>query len=144
MHTAWTVRKAPPADNGAPPSRRCLQFEPCLLQTRRGGAQECLTPMQGSVSQLWCQMAGHMAAKTGIFFLKGRKVLNGPFSLSVLIIVVSKLTRGRACWLAEYRECHSPSLTWSGSLTRGNQTPWKSDPGGEREGAGRAVGKRRK
>lgn len=56
-----------------------------------------------SVSQLWPQRAGQMAVKKGIYFFLSRKILNGPFSLSAHIIVVSELMKGLACWLAEYR-----------------------------------------
>lgn len=64
--------------------------------------KECLKATRHSMSQLWPQRAGQMAVKKGIFFLS-RKILNGPFSLSAHIIVVSELMKGLACWLAEYR-----------------------------------------
>jgi hypothetical protein len=46
-------------------------------------------------------MAKAGAVKSGRIFFQGRKILHGPFSLSAHIIVVSKLMKGLACWLAE-------------------------------------------
>lgn len=39
-----------------------------LLQMQEGSALERSTPLQGSVSQLWCQEAGHTAVRRGILF----------------------------------------------------------------------------
>lgn len=120
-----------------PRPRRWLWFACCLLHMEDWRAGELLMAtarlrVTAVVPTGWA----HGCEERNYFF-KGRKIPNGPFSVSVHIIVVSKLMKGLACWLAEYPLMLPPAPHVERLRHhRGTQTPV-----GRWERVGREVGK---
>lgn len=135
---ALTVRRAPRSGTMAEPRpRRWLGFACCLLHREDGRAGELLmAPARLRVTAVVPTGWAHGCEERNYFF-KGRKIPNGPFGASVHIIVVSKLMKGLACWLAEYPLMPPPAPHVERLRhRRGTQTPV-----GRWERAGREVGK---
>lgn len=83
---------------GEPQPRRWWQFACHLLHTED---RELLAATVRLRHSCGANGPGTRLGRKELFF-KGRKILNGPFSISAHIIVVSKFTKGLACWLARH------------------------------------------